>query len=275
MQHQPLVASYRRDLDWCYHLLTSLKLNATGFLPPVVVVPSDDREIFEQRVLKDLPNTILRTSDVPRSCESFTWCRMMRAQVVMMSGDIHCPDADVVWLFGSDCFVHDRLSPEDGIVNGKPIMPFSTYAEIGRHHAAALCWQQGTATALGFTPANEFMRRLPLLYPRELYPAVRAYISNRHGGPFEETVYRLGSQKNFSESNVLGAYAWEYMHDLYEWFLVDGWEYGKFATRFPSKTIQFWSHGGMDLACDQHHQFHGQTPRQVMDRYYKEARARR
>ena len=274
MTHQPLVASYRKDLDWCFHLVTSLRLFSEGFLPPVVVVPSADERVFRQVLVTADPKVIIRTSDVPRQYQNYAWAPFMRAQIAMMSGDLHCT-GDVVWLFGSDCFVTGALRPSDLMVSGRPVMPFSSYAELSTGHPACLVWRKGSTDALGWTPEHEFMRRLPLLYPRSLYPAVRRHVASGSDRleDFEARVYQLGTHKNFSESNVMGAFAWKEMPDLYEWFLLDGSGYPIFQKMFPVNMIQFWSHGGLDRPCDQYHECHGKTPRSVMNEVYARWRA--
>lgn len=269
--HQPLIASYKRDFEWLFHFLRSFSLKANGFAPPVVVVPSSDVAEATKMTAEACPGTIVRPYDVPERHRRRVWAPFMRAQVAMMSGDVHCPGADFVWLWGSDCFVSGDLNPADQFVGDKPVMPYSTYAHLAEGHPACLCWRAGTASALGWVPDNEFMRRLPLIYPAPLYPEVRRHLAGGSDdfGAFEDRVFAAGERKDFSESNVLGAYAWQYMHDAYHWFLVDGFEYGKLAVKHPTRTIQFWSHGGMDKPCDQHHRFHGRTPRDVMESYYR------
>lgn len=273
MQHQPLIASYAKDFAWLFHFLTSFRIHATGFLPPVIVVPGPDVLHARKIVSQSLPAAVVRAYDVPKQYQGLVWAPFMRAQLAMLSGDVHCPDADVVWLWGSDCFIIGPLRPEDQMEGGKPVMSYSTYENLGQTHPACLVWRAGTTKALGWGPESEFMRRLPLLYPRDLYPAVRNHVAKSpEYAAFEEYVYGAGQSKNFSESNVLGAYAWRYFHDRYEWFQVDGLEYSRFATRFPTKTVQFWSHGGLDRPNASDHVFKGRSARAVMDEYYAQWR---
>lgn len=269
MTHQPLIASYARDFDWLFHFLTSFRIHATGFLPPVIVVPGADVPRARRIVSQSLPEAEVRATDVPESHRNTVWAPFMRAQLAMLSGDLHCPKADYVWLWGSDCFIVGPLSPESQFEGGKPVMGYSSYAHLAIGHPSCLVWRAGTTKALGFEPENEFMRRLPLIYPRDLYPEVRAHVAKSPRlDLFEDYVYRAGPEKNFSESNVLGAYAWARRPGDYHWFLVDGFEYGKFSTRYPTQTVQFWSHGGLDRPCARDHQFAGRSARSVMDEYY-------
>ncbi len=256
MKYQPFIASYRKDFEWLEFLLRSIDVRSRGFERPVVCVPPDQADEARAR----FPGAIVTLQDeVPDGVTP--WRRFLAAQVAMMECDIHCPDADFVWLFGSDCFVRGPLYPETGMFSGRPVMPFSMYADIG---PGPDWWKAGTEAALQFPSVErEFMRRLPLVYPRVLYPAVRKHIEHAHGMSFKGYVYSTADAKNFSESNVLGAYAWEYRRHLFEWVNLG---VGNNAQRFGMPVIQFWSHGGLDLPCDQHHALHGQIPREFMTR---------
>lgn len=269
MTHQPLIASYGKDFPWLFHFLTSFRIHATGFLPPVIVVPGSDVPEAEKTVSEARSDAEVVVYDTPDRLKTYWWADFMRAQVAMMSGDVHCPEADVVWLWGSDCFITGPLNPGMHVVDGRPVMPYSTFECIFRTGGKA-CWRQSTRVALGWEPDHEFMRRLPLLYPRAVFPGTRACVARSpHYRDFEDRAYGVAATRiGFSESNVMGAYAWRHLHDDYRWVCVDGDAYPPFAERHPSQTIQFWSRGGLDLPCDRHHAYHGRTPRQVMQSFY-------
>ena len=269
MRHQPLVASYAPDFPWLFHFLTSFRLHATGFLPPVIVVPGADVPVALETVRKAGSDARVTAYDVPARLKNYWWASFMRAQTAMMSGDIHCPDADVVWLWGSDCFITGPLRPEMHIKGGRPVMGYSTYDHILATGGKAP-WRGSTKEALGWLPEHEFMRRLPLLYPTSLFARVRSHVGRSPKyEAFEDRVYGIAATRiGFSESNVLGAFAWRVMPDIYEWACVDGDGYPPFAAAHPSHTVQFWSRGGLDLPCDRHHTYHGRTPRQVMESFY-------
>lgn len=162
----------------------------------------------------------------------------------MLSCDLLCPDGDVFWLFGSDTVLHGPVSPEDYWAHdyARPVMLYTPHATLGKITAR---WKQGAEAALGWDVENEFMRRLPLPYPRTLYPHVRARIEELHGMPWDQYVHSTGAGPNgyhsmFSESNVLGAYAWRKLRSIYAWVNTDD-------TVLPTMPVwQFWSHGGLE-----------------------------
>lgn len=261
--HQPFIASYPRDFEWLNYLLRSLRRFATGFLPPVVAVPPE----FVRAARETFPDVTVVAQDAAPAKAS-KWRHFLCAQVAMLECDKHCPEADFVWLFGSDCFVYSPLTPDMGFSDGRPVMPSNSYAFLrSTGYTAPEHWRPGTKSALRFPlVTREYMRRLPLVYPRELYPAVRRHVEFAHRTPFREYVYSTTASRNFSESNVLGAYAAEYMQGAFHWLDLDGPGYDS-DVKLPA--IQFWSHGGLDMPCDKHHKYAGRTPRSVMDELLK------
>ena len=279
---QVFIASYAKDFPWLLHCLSSLKLFAHGFLPPVVAVPERDIEFAKRIALQSYPETSITTQKGP---DGPGWAGFLKAQIAMMTADLHCPEADFIHLFGSDCFVKDTCHPGEVFEGAKPVMLYNSYAHLAVHHPQTLGWRAGTEHALGHPVEYEFMRRIPIVYPRGLYPEVRKYVANKHGKPFEHYIFDRVSHRNCSESNILGAFAWYHARDLYHWVNLDEDNaYAESALRWPSNVIQFWSHGGMDRAADCGHDYYSiegrqntlhQTPRKVMDEIYAWAKSER
>lgn len=243
MKHQFLIASYRRDFDWLNYCLQSLEKFAVGFLPPVVVLDGSDMALARQRGFDKLAKLV--RLDGPG---------FGRAQVAMMSGDIVCPEADYVYLIGSDTFAVRQFDPMhfwkcvDG--KAKPVMLYNSFAHLEKINNGAKMWRPGTVAALGGSCENEFMRRLPLVYPRELYASCRDAVSRHRGHTFDKYVFwAVNSVKNFSESNVLGEHAWRHFQDRYHWHCCDTQPYPEPNWPF----VQFWSHGGLHAPCDKCH----------------------
>lgn len=244
MKHQVLIASYAKDFPWLIHCLASLKKFSSGFLHPVVVTTFDDwagaRAIADQ----SYPEVEVKVYDGAAG-QGF-----MRAQTVMCAGDIFCPEADHTWLLGSDCVVTAPFRPEPYFEDGKPVMLYSQYAEIEKHHPQAMPWRAGTTRAIGRQPEHEFMRRLPLIYPKGLFAPMRRHIESRHSCTFQKYMALRGAAHPFdsSESNWLGAFAWDFMPHVYTWAEITDWE--MISKKYPNVVLQLWSHGGLDGKCD-------------------------
>lgn len=274
MNHQVLIATYHKDFIWLGPCLASLKKFSKGFLPPVISVAPNDYYGARAVVNKHYEEATIVVDCDPRGEVKGN----LRAQMSMMHGDRLCPTADYVWLVGSDCMVHKEFTPEPFFRDGKPVMLINTYEHLLKYvpRACIQPWQQGVEGALGFSPNYEYMRRLPLMYPRDLFIATRYAVEARHGVAFADYVYDGTSKtfngdrpersdaSNFSESNLLGAYSHKFWPQAFEWMDIDNQ-----LNTIPNPMIQFWSHGGLDKECDVRFDYSGgntfgKTPRQVI-----------
>lgn len=265
--HQILIASYTKDFIWLEPNLKSLRRYNRGFLPPVISV--DGQDFFEAKKLisRVYPEATVAQKDGRRG-QGF-----MRAQISMMECDLLCPSADFIYLVGSDCIFWKEISPEMYFFNGKPVMLYNSrkyFEDAGA--AGARMWMDSTAQILGFPTHGEYMRRLPIVYPKELFAPMRRHVEVVHGMGFEDYIYQRNAQGGpVSESNILGAFAWEKMRDLYYWMHCDGnEEYVKYRTENADPMVQFWSHGGLDRPAPENGAMvngrciAGRSPRDVM-----------
>lgn len=237
--HQVLIASYAKDFIWLEPNLKSLRKFCEGFLPPVVAVDGEDFFAAQRLVARVYPEAKVVQKDGRRG-QGF-----LRAQIAMMCGDIFCPDADYIYLLGSDCMAFRRFAPDVYWFRGKPVMLYNSYAELGNMDAVGM-WQGSTEEVLGFSCPNETMRRLPLIYPKPLFAPMRKHVETRHNMAFEEYIYKKGHP--LSESNILGCYALKFMPELYEWLHASPSDpgYVEYRTPMSDSIIQWWSHGGMN-----------------------------
>lgn len=263
--HQILICTYMKDLIWLEPNLKSLRKFCRGFLPPTVCVDEQDYGATKRIIDRVFPEVSLVIKNA-KYRQGF-----MRAQLAMMSCDLICPHADYVYLVGSDCIAWTELKPDYYFHKGKPAMLYNSrkYFEDAQAHAP-IQWMDSTAEIVGFPVQGEYMRRLPIVYPKELFAPMRAHVARHHGMDFEEYIYaRSRAGGKVSESNILGAYAWEHLHDLYTWVHADGTpEYWEYRNSHPD-LIQFWSHGGLDRPAETcvnytYGNTAGKTPRQIM-----------
>lgn len=235
-RHQLFVSSYRRDAEWFSHCLASIRVFARGFLPPTVCVSSEDASQFQELCRTIHPECRVVVKD-GRPGQGF-----MRAQVAMLSADLLCPEADIIYWLGSDCLLTDVMTPDKYHVNEKPIVLYRPYRKLD-----PLIWERGTSRVLGFPVPNETMGRLPSVYPREIFEPMRRHVEAIHHRPFDDYIYDgdLGN-RDTSEANILGSFAQRFMPETCEWIdatttpppaTLGGWA-------FP--VAQFFSHGGLD-----------------------------
>lgn len=259
-RHQMLIASYRRDFPWLRQNLRSLKKFAKGMLTPTVVIPPEDVKEFAKAIQGADVNVHVRVLPGPG---------FGRAQVAMMAGDIFCPDADYVWVFGSDCMairpfdIAEYCDPATGL----PIMLFNSWSHLEKHGRECLFWRAGVEHALGGESHGEYMRRLPIAYPVSMLKPMReAIVLHSHGHidplrnfeQFQDIVHdRVNRVRNFSESNIMGEWAFRHCPEKYIWQNIDNGNPLGYLGAMP--MIQHWSHGGFDRPRDGD----GKTPRSV------------
>lgn len=260
MTSQVFVASYSRDFEWLKHCLLSLKKFSVGFLPPVVGV--SEREFRMFRILADQiwPEVKIAADGLDG------W---MPAQIRMMKIDKYC-DADHIFLLGSDCMVSSEFRPEPFFRQDKPVMLYNTYDHLLPHAPGVMPWKRGTERVLGFESGIESMRRVPTVHPRGLYEPMRRHVEAIHHMPFEQYIEhgeKIGG--GTSETNILGSFAWRYMHDIYEWVNLDNC-YDTEMPKHSNPVLQFWSKAanGMDSPSDRDMRYSGgstlgKTPRQL------------
>jgi hypothetical protein len=253
--NQCLIASYKGDFVWLQHCLRSLKLHSAGFLPPVVAVNMADLEEARWIVQQTYPEAEAFVYQLPAPyAEAVQGFGMMRAMAAMMHGDLLCPQADNIFLVGSDCIATRAFRPEDYLgPRGQPVVLMNSYEHLRTIHPDAVPWRDGTAQVLGFTPPFEYMRRLPSVFHRTTFKAVRGYIEELHGIPFTQYWFRgfADGQRGQSEANLLGAYAHRFQAARYLFTNIDA------AAPGENALLQFWSHGGLDRPIDIHYTLGG------------------
>lgn len=243
MRHQIFIASYRKDFEWLVPCLKTLRKFAHGFLPTVICVDSLDYPEAVEFCKKADPDCLVKIKDG----EGF-----MRAQVGMMQADIYCPNADVIYLIGSDCLALRDFTPEMYCPNGRPGVLMNSYEKLAEAHSACLQWRRGTERVLGFVPPFEYMRRLPSVFPASIFAPMRLHVEELRGKPFERYIIDANKPRgDTSEANILGAFAHKFMPDTCEFLDIDNveWVAGN-PIGWPSAIGQNWSHGGLDRPSD-------------------------
>ena len=262
--HQIFIASYHKDFPWLELNLRSLRKFARGFLPPVICTDIADAPEARRLVADNFPEARVVIHDGRKGKHGF-----IRAQIAMMKCDILAPEADYIYLLGSDCFTYREFTPAVYWHKSKPVMLFNRYEEIGPQVEP---WRLSTIEVLGLPSYWETMRRLPIVYPKPLYGLMRAHVEAHHKMDFEDYLYKKGLP--FSESNLLGTFAREKLPQAYTWIhansdLPEFQEYQNQSAGWNA-NIQWWSHGGLHRPSDACVEYRpgkntvGQTPAAVM-----------
>lgn len=219
------IRSYWKDLAWLEFSLASIAKYCRGFRTVIVVFPRSSEPWLRKRILPGNPR--------------IEFCRDYRddylgQQATKLLADSFT-NADYICHVDSDCVFCRPTSPVDLIAGGKARVLKLPCKLLGPHWP----WQKPTEKVLGWTVLDDFMQQPPFLFPRWIYPEVRAHVVTRHGVDIE-TYIAAQPPRGFSEYNVIGAFAWERHRERFEWLDVSVSPPGEPHCRW------YWSWGGID-----------------------------
>lgn len=252
MNSSILIVSFRRDFPFLPGLLASISKFTNGFDEVVLLVPNADRDL-----IKGFGLTKERVEYFNEPMEGH-----IAQQWAKCHADLWCKGEYILHV-DSDCLFTTHAEPKDYFFYGKPILLGTRYDTMN----GASPWRPCTERCLGESAPFETMRRLPIVYNRDTYPAFRSHVNAVHGVELVDylrplkgiTAYTIQS---FSEFNAVGSFAWSHQPHLY--YL---WDTAK-AEPPTSNMAQWWSRGGVDWKMD-HAPFEGQSFREVSERILK------
>ena len=210
------IRTYPGDYGWLKYCLQAINKYAKCFRKIWIVSPQDipfmDKPGYQWKQMND------ETED-----------GYLAQQITKLYADVITDyQADYILHIDSDTLFTRPVTPQDFFLNDKLCWLFTPYTEVQTP------WQPITEKFMGGNVKFEFMRRLPMMIPRWLYPRIREFCHKQHGIIISEYI-RLQPNRAFSEFNALGAYAYKYHHDMFTWVnTLDSLPQPVFARQFHS-----------------------------------------
>jgi hypothetical protein len=209
------IRSYRNDFQWLKYCLRSCEKHLSGFNRIHIAIPADDIRIYQPHS-HEVVHIVDNWSD-----------DYIGQQYTKLCADMFCY-SDFILHVDSDCIFTSPTSPQDFMFNEKAVILHEDGVETP--------WVPIVARTMGFNMESEYMRRLPMIYPRWIYAGFREFIEKQHGMKLKEWM-KIQPFHEFSEFNCLGAWLWRFAREGVEW---------KLPSEMPTKAKQFWSWGGID-----------------------------
>lgn len=216
MTTEIFIRSYRNDFEWLGYCLRSIQQFANAFSGVTIVVPLEDKPSLSHLTAE----TVFGTFDI---CEGY-----LAQQITKLEADKYT-DKDFILHVDSDCIFFEKTTPEDFFIDGKPIMLMEQCESP---------WPTISKRTLGWLDEYEYMRRLPIIYPRWIYEEFRRWIRHQHSTSLA-TWIASQPYREFSEFNTLGQWARKFHPEAFTWM---------HPKDVPVKCRQFWSWGGVDIA---------------------------
>jgi hypothetical protein len=210
--------SYAPDFKLLRYSLESVKRNVVNYANIHVLIPLRDAQRFDNRNLP--PNTTVHF--VEEYGEGYLyqqWCKI--------SAQKYC-QSEYILFADSDCIFDHLINLEEFVTDGKPEILYTPYSKVGD----AICWKKCTEDFMREEVEFEFMRRNTLIYHRSTLKAIAEYAPNLE--------VDIMQGKRFSEFNAMGAFAFKYEKDKYNFVCTDDWQY------VEPKGVQCWSYGDPD-----------------------------
>jgi len=215
------IRSYAPDFKWLNYCLFSCAKFAKGFSSIQIAVPEQDKHLLSHLTIEEIHG-------VNPACQD----GYLDQQITKLHADEFCAGEYIVHL-DSDCIWTKEVSPENFFKNGKPI--------ILVEDNVISPWQEISEKTLGWHDTKEYMRRLPIIYPRWVYEEFRKWIVNKHGMTLRQWI-SIQRFREFSEFNTLGQWLYRFHNEKFEWLHPSDVE--AFAK-------QFWSWGGVEEKEDE------------------------
>lgn len=217
------IRTYPGDYQWLAYCLQGIKKYVTGFRKIWIVSPG------ENPFSAFLEPNFVEWKKINEECED----GYLSQQITKLYADVLTDyQADYILHVDSDILFTRPTAPGDFFKDGKLIWYYTPYDQIETP------WKPIIEKFMDIEVPFEFMRRLPMMVPRWLYPKLREFCHKRHGQIISGYV-RNQPLRAFSEFNALGAFAFEYHHSQFKWIPTIG------ASMPEPVARQFHSWGGI------------------------------
>tara|TARA_R110000868_G_scaffold281159_12_gene541547 strand:- start:72 stop:788 length:717 start_codon:yes stop_codon:yes gene_type:complete len=227
MTYDIFYRTYCGDAKWLDYSLQSIHKFVTGYSSVIVTAPESSKEVIEPIVLKHGFKFIV--------CDAIHADDYVGQQVTKMYADLYTTSDLVVHVDSDVIFTkHVTLQSFLNAEGTKPLNLKTLYVDI------VTPWKSITERNVKFDVQYEYMRRIPLTYPRESYKNVREYIEKVHGITFYEFIHSI-TNGEMSEFNIIGAVLEQYYPNCIEWQDTHG------TVPMPEPfAMQYWSWGGLE-----------------------------
>jgi hypothetical protein len=235
------IVTFKKDFSWFVYNLKSIRKFCCGFSGTTVLVPLEDAPEFEP-ICREFGARLFTFHQHPTK-------GMLHHEVMICRADEFC-EADLILHTDADCHFIEPTTPEDFLIDGKPVLVRQAFANVKPYDQGRYRWKEVVENALGFEVEYETMCRHPAVHYRWLYPEVRTAVERHTRMAFDDYVLAQRNEhpQTFAEFPTLGAYAVKFHHDKYCWadYIAKSPDEAVILPFRPvDKVYQEWSHGGI------------------------------
>lgn len=239
------IKSYPKDFRFLKYCLMSIQKFVTGQKGIVLVIPIDVH--IPNWLSKFIQELSISVHYVNEYGNGYLFQQLVKLNAWKYTIDDKIMFVDSDYLFNK---------PVD-ISLIEPTILYTKYINAGD----AICWQKPTEKAIGFNVDFEFMQRMPLVYWRKTLTELANHMVEKHN---QSVDYYVMNQHSLSEFNLIGAFAWNFQKEKYQWlekegsFIITKNDVDIVSSRWglpDDLGIQFWSHANKDGDKYQQYEF--------------------
>ena len=219
MKTDIFIKSYQKDFKWLYYCLESIKKYAYNYNEIIIVIPEKDANKFKFTLPE---RCYLKT--VKEEGDGYLF-----QQYVKLMANFYC-QAELIMYVDSDCVFTEKTDISSLVKDGKPEILMTKWEYVGD----GICWKPVVEAVFQQPIEYEYMRRHGLTYHRETLANFQHWFE----GDLKRYIISKANRQ-FSEFNVLGAYANLFENDKYNFVDTDNWEY------VDPVVKQYWSYSGL------------------------------
>lgn len=239
-----LIVTFQRDYPYLAFCLKAIEKFAFRFFEVVIAIPRPDVTPVAEMVRAYQGEAPIRLYPFDEWADK----GFLHHMALIVNADNICPDADCVLHLDPDCIFRERVTPDDYLEDGKPVLVGAPYEWVATtfKYPHIFKWKEAVEAAVGGISTYEFMRRHPAMHRLELYgrtkKAIRAHTGNLATDYIKST--QNAYPQTFAEFPTLGEIAFREMREQYHFIIQPEGQKPK------DKLIQFWSHGAIDQPSD-------------------------
>ncbi len=241
-----VTVSFDKDLRWLKYSLLSQEKYCEGYHGKVIIY-DDHEDDCEASISycksKGIPHHVNEEAKLIKK-------GYVRQQFMKFYADKYVPEGTThVCHVDSDSIFTELHDPSIYFKDGKPIMLYTPYSEFFADHQpdnvkkALHVWQDVTSLAMNEKVENEYMRRMPLVYPVEIHEEMRKFFLEVHQKSVFEYLFDACELEpplnNFTEYNFMGAWCRKFCPEKFHWVNTQT------DTFDPMPFNQYWSHANL------------------------------
>jgi len=210
------IRTYHRDLKWLNYCLQSIHKNLVGWDEIIICIPTGQESLLNHL-----------TSEKVVTCKTYKQ-DYIGQQISKLEAYKHCK-GDYIFFVDSDVVFYKGADIRDYFSDNKPVILYDKYENVGE----AICWKPIVEKLFKDNVEYEFMRRPGQLFHKSTlenfatnFPDIENYGINQ-------------PNRDFSEFNYLGFFAWKHEPENYKFVNLE--------TEPIPKTHckQYWSYSNL------------------------------